>query len=205
MNFELWIAFAIATAILTLIPGPSVMLITGRAITLGTKAALICIIGDLIAGMVLMVFSLLGVGAILETSPLLFQVLKWAGVGYMIYLGLSQIIGARNSEPVSIDDKQVSIKDNLRDGFLSAILNPKALAFYLAFLTQFIEPTGDLWIQFSILIATSSIVTGLILLGYVTLAAGARQKFQSKSAVKWFGYTGGGFLLSAGVLMASTR
>lgn len=205
MNFELWIAFVIATAVLTLIPGPSVMLITGRAISLGTKAAIICIVGDLIAGAVLMVFSLLGVGAILETSPLLFQVLKWAGVGYMMYLGISQILGARNPQTIAIDDRPVSVRDNLRDGFLSAILNPKALAFYLAFLTQFIEPTGDLWLQFSILITTSSVVTGVILLGYITLAAGARQTFQSKSATKWFGYTGGGFLVSAGVWMASTR
>lgn len=205
MNFDLWIAFIAATAILTLIPGPSVMLITGRAITQGTNAAILCILGDLVAGAVLMLFSLLGMGAILETSPLLFQVLKWAGVSYMIYLGVSQIIEARNATSSSIENAQVIARDNLRDGFLSAILNPKALAFYLAFLTQFIDPTGDLWLQFSILVITSSVVIGIVLLGYVLLAARARQVFQSKSAVKWFGYTGGGFMVSAGAWMASTR
>ena len=205
MNFELWVGFIIATAVLTLIPGPSVMLITGRAITQGTRAAIICIVGDLIAGIVLMIFSLLGVGAILETSPFLFQIMKWAGVCYMIYLGLSQILEARKLKSSSIDSKQLSAKDNLRDGFWTALLNPKALAFYLAFLTQFIDPTGDLWLQFLVLITTSSVVTGVALMGYVILAARARKIFQSESAVKWFGYTGGSFMVGAGVWMASTR
>ncbi|MDG1709524.1 MAG: LysE family translocator [Emcibacteraceae bacterium] len=205
MNYELWITFIIASAILTLIPGPSVMLITGRALTHGTNAALLCIIGDLVAGVVLMILSFLGVGAILDTSPLLFQILKWAGVSYMIYLGISQIIAARNAATSSIENKIVSVKNNVRDGFMSALLNPKALAFYLAFLTQFIDPTGNLWLQFSILITLSTVVTGIVLLGYVFLAARTRQAFQSKSATKWFGYTGGGFLVSAGIWMASTR
>lgn len=205
MNFELWVAFIIASAVMTLIPGPSVMLITGRAITQGTRAALICIAGDLIAGVVLMVFSLWGVGAILNASPLLFQIVKWAGVAYMLYLGISQIIEARKSHASTVENKQIIARDNLRDGFVSAILNPKALAFYLAFLTQFLDPTGDLWVQFSILIVTSSVVVGLVLLGYVIVAAKARQLFQSKSATKWFGYTGGSFMVGAGVWMASTR
>ena len=103
MNYELWITFIIASAILTLIPGPSVMLITGRALTHGTNAAILCILGDLVAGVVLMILSFLGVGAILDTSPLLFQILKWAGVSYMIYLGISQIIAARNEAASSIE------------------------------------------------------------------------------------------------------
>ena len=205
MNFELWIAFIVASTILTLLPGPSVMLITGRAISQGPKAAILCILGDLVAGVVLMVFSLLGVGAVMEASPLLFQIVKWAGVSYMIYLGISQIIMARNATSSSTEAKEVIATDNLRDGFLAAILNPKALAFYLAFLTQFIDPTGNLWRQFLILITTSSMVVGTVLLGYVLLAAKSRQIFQSKSAVKWFGYTGGGFMVSAGVWMASMR
>ena len=205
MNFELWIAFIVASTILNLIPGPSVLLITARAMTQGTRAALTCIVGTIIAGVVLMVVSLLGVGAILETSPLLFQIIKWAGVIYMIYLGVSQIIETRNSKSTPVENKQNIAKDNLRDGFLSVALNPKSLAFYFAFLTQFIDPTSDLLVQFSILITTSSVIGGVFLLGYLLLAARTRQMFQSNSAVKSFGYAGGSFMVVAGVLLASTK
>ncbi|MFT4961540.1 MAG: homoserine/homoserine lactone efflux protein [Paracoccaceae bacterium] len=80
---------------LTLILGPSVLLVVGQALSKGRKAAMMCVAGDVVGGIVLMGLSFAGVGAILATSAILFQIVKWTGVIYLAYLGYRQIIEAR--------------------------------------------------------------------------------------------------------------
>lgn len=206
MSVEMWLAFVAACAVLTLIPGPSVLLVTGQALTRGTSAAFLCIIGDLLGGVFLMTLSLMGVGAILAASATLFGLLKWAGVFYMAYLGFCQISEARKDTSLTSGKTSPAMAlGSLRAGFFTAVLNPKAIVFYMAFLTQFMDPTGNALLQFSILLTTSTVIIGLVLGGYVLMAARAKKTFQSRSARKCFGYTGGGFLIGGSVLMATTR
>ena len=95
MNFELWLAFVAAYTVISLIPGPSVLLVTGIALSRGGKAACLCIVGELVGGVALIGLSLFGVGAILAASSGLFQIVKSMGVFYMAYLGLRQIMETR--------------------------------------------------------------------------------------------------------------
>jgi len=204
MSIEVWLAFVIASSILTLIPGPCVLLVISQSITKGLSAALMCIVGDVLGGIVLMVLSLLGVGAILATSATLFIMFKWLGVIYMAYLGYSQIIEAKNN--TSTDEQtneRTSNIQSLKSGFIASTLNPKAVAFYMAFLPQFMNPDGDALLQFSILIVTSSIVIGVILGGYALVASNTRKIFQHKRSKTYFGYTGGGFLIGSSMYMAT--
>ncbi|NRA87506.1 MAG: LysE family translocator [Rhizobiales bacterium] len=206
MELETWIAYAVANIVLTLIPGPSVLLVVSQAITRGVKAAFICIIGDVIAGVVLTILSIVGVGAILAASVTLFMIVKWAGVAYMAYLGYCQIRDARNGDAIVVENTaSKSAFNSLSAGFFSAILNPKAIIFYMAFLAQFMTPDGDMVLQFTILVLTSSIVIAVILGGYALIAGRAKKAFQSPKAKKIFGYSGGGFMIGGSVLMASTR
>lgn len=208
MSLEIWLAFVAACSILTLIPGPCVLLVVGQALTRGMPAALLCILGDMLGGVFLMTLSLVGVGAILAASATLFGVLKWAGVCYMAYLGVSQIRDARKGDKIpNLSENTASSHaySSLRSGFLASSLNPKAIIFYMAFLSQFMDPQGDTLLQFSILVATSSAVIGIILAGYALIAAQAKKTFQSRKARKYFGYTGGGFLIGGSVLMATSR
>lgn len=202
MSFDLWLTYIAAFAILSIIPGPSVLLVVGQALTRGTTAAFMCILGNLLAGVVLMVLSLMGVGAILAASITLFVMLKWAGVFYMAYLGYCQIKDARNPDAI---EQPALAKNSLKAGFLAGILNPKSIIFYMAFLTQFMDPNGDQLLQFAVMICTSTVVITLVLTGYVLMAARARKAFQSGKARKAFGYTGGGFLLGGSVMMAVAR
>jgi hypothetical protein len=87
VKFELWLAFVAAYTVISIIPGPSVFMVTGQALTRGIKAAFLCILGDIVGGFFLIALSLFGVGAILAASSELFQLVKWAGVLYMAYLG----------------------------------------------------------------------------------------------------------------------
>ena len=206
MNFETWLTFVVAYTVISLIPGPSVLLVTGQALTKGTRAAFVCILGELLGGIVLIALSLFGVGSILTASSELFQIVKWAGVAYMAYLGFTQILEARNyteatlSQPSNSNDVA-----SFNAGFFTAILNPKAIIFYVAFLSQFLDPDGSIYSQFVIVVVSSTVIVAFVLGGYAVLAGQARRMFRSPRAQRRFGYTGGGCLLGGSVFMATTR
>lgn len=206
MKFELWLAFVAAYTVISIIPGPSVFMVIGQALTRGTKAAFLCILGDIVGGFFLIALSLFGVGAILAASSELFQLAKWAGVFYMAYLGYCQIGEARRDDTSRVAHTEGrSGLASARAGLLVGILNPKAIMFYVAFLSQFLDPAGDPFSQFVILVITSTVIVGTILGGYVLLAANAQQAFHSRKARRRFGYAGGGFLVGGSLLMAATR
>lgn len=204
MKIELWMAFVTTYTIISIIPGPSVLMVTGQALSHGTKAAFLCILGELVGGIVLIGLSLFGIGAVLAASSELFQIIRWAGVFYMAYLGYRQI---REAYQVSSNIAQAVTKHNakasIRAGFITAILNPKAIIFYVAFLSQFLDKNANISLQFAIVTATSTIIVGIVLGSYALLAAQARQTFQGTKARRNFGYTGGGFLIGASMFMAS--
>lgn len=206
MELQLWLAFVATYTVISIIPGPSVLLVTGLALSRGTRAAFLCILGELAGGVVLVALSLFGVGAILAASAELFQLVKWAGVLYMAYLGLTQILQARREGlPEQLQEIQKSGVSDAWAGFLTAILNPKAIIFYVAFLSQFLDPTANIYSQFVIVVVTSTVIVGVVLGGYAVLASQARKTFQSAKARRRFGYTGGGFLIGGSAFMAATR
>jgi len=206
LKFELWLAFVATYTVISIVPGPSVLMVTGQALSHGTKAAFLCILGELVGGVVLVGLSLFGVGAILAASSELFHVVKWAGVFYMAYLGYRQIVEARlDGVDLSPQTKRGDGISSARAGFFTAVLNPKAIIFYVAFLSQFLDPNANIYSQFVIVVATSTVIVGAVLGGYALLAAQARKTFQSARARRRFGYTGGGFLIGGSVFMAATR
>ncbi len=206
MELQLWLAFVATYTVISIIPGPSVLVITGVALSRGTKAAFQCVAGELVGGVVLVALSLFGVGAILAASSELFQIVKWAGVVYMAYLGISQIIQARREDiTIQLEETSFSGISSFRAGFFTAILNPKAIMFYVAFLSQFLDPTANIYTQFAIVVVTSTVIVGVVLGGYALLAAQARKFFQSPQSRRRFGYTGGGFLIGGSAFMAATR
>jgi len=205
MTLEIWLAFVVANSILTIIPGPSVLLVISQALTRGMSAALMCILGDIIGGVVLMLLSLIGVGAILATSATLFIIFKWLGVIYLFYLGCYQIINARVNSPQNENvNKKYRAINSFKIGFFVSLLNPKAILFYMAFLPQFLNPENDHFLQFLILIVTSSILIGVILTCYAFIAARTRKAFNNIKFKKYFDYSGGSFLIGSSLLLASS-
>lgn len=206
MIFENWVAFTVASIVLTLIPGPSVLLVISQALTKGKRAAMMCIAGDMVGTIVLMALSFMGVGALLATSAVLFQTLKWAGILYLAHLGYRQIADARNATDLEADAQQsTSSWGSFWAGSITAVLNPKAIIFYMAFLAQFIDPNGSFGLQMGILIITSTLVVAILLAGYALVAARARTSFQSRSVRRRIGYAGGGMMIGGSALMAATR
>lgn len=204
MPLENWTAYVAAYVVISIIPGPSVLLVIGQSLSRGTRAALACVVGDLSGGIVVMTASYLGLGLILAASSSAFMILKWAGVAYMAYLGISQILVARRLTEIS-DIPVASTRGSLGTGFLTGVLNPKAIMFYMAFLAQFIEPNAPQLPQFMILLVTSAVIVGVVLGGYALLAAQISQRLRSVQARKKVGYAGGTCLLGGSAVMAITR
>jgi threonine/homoserine/homoserine lactone efflux protein len=214
VSLETWLAYTLACVVLTIIPGPSVMLVVGQTLMRGKSAAMMCILGDVVGSIILTGLSFAGVGAILAASTFLFQSVKWVGVLYLAWLGYSQIREARRdggSVETSVQSRSpkasfsASFWGSFWAGTVTAIFNPKAIVFYMAFLAQFIDPAGDLAVQLAVLTVTSSLVVMVLLTGYAVLAARARKVFQTSMARRRMGYAGGGFMIGGSALMAITR
>lgn len=205
MSIEVWLAYAAAFTLLSLVPGPSVFMVIGQSLSRGLGAAFFCIMGDLLGGIVMMTIAYIGLGTLLAASSGVYHLIKWAGVAYMAWLGLSQILTARRLVEADLTTPATSAirAGSLRAGFLTGILNPKAILFYVAFLAQFMNPAYPLTPQFIILMATSTTIVLIVLGVYAVLAAQARKAFQSLRARKRMGYAGGSFLLGGSALMAS--
>lgn len=205
MLMQSWLAYLAACLLLTLIPGPSVLMVVGHSLTRSLRSALFCVAGNLIATVSVMSASYLGIGMVLAASSTAFLALKWAGVAYMAYLGIAQILSARTDADAAGPRRDAPAAGSLRAGFLTGVLNPKAIMFYMAFLAQFIDPAAPQLPQILILMATSLAVVAAVLGGYALLAARIGQRLRSVRLRKRLDYTGGCFLLGGSVVMATTR
>ncbi len=205
MSLDVWLAYVAAVTILSLIPGPSVFMAISQSLSKGLSASFYSILGNLLGGIVMMTVAYVGLGTILATSSWVYAVIKWMGVGYMAWLGLSQILAARrmNEADLIVTASPEVRASSLSSGFLIGVLNPKAILFYVAFLAQFMNPEKAMTPQFLILVATSTVNVFIVLGGYALLAAQARRFFQSLRARKRMGYTGGSCLLGGSVFMAT--
>ena len=172
MDFSLWLALFLAAWAISISPGPGAVASMAAGLRYGIwpGAALVC---GLITGYTIQfIISVVGVAAVIKTSPLLFEVIKWVGVSYLIYLGIKQY-----RSPVSMIRVDVSTMPSatagklFMQGLLVDITNPKAAIFLLAVIPQFVDTTRPLMLQYVLICLTLCLVDLVIMLCYVALAA----------------------------------
>ena len=132
--------FMSAALALLLIPGPAVLYITTRSATQGRVAGLVSVFAIETANLIQAVAAGLGLSAILLSSALAFDVVKYLGVAYLIYLGIRKLMASDNGNE-NEEVKQESLSRIYWQGFAVNILNPKTALFFFAFLPQFIDPS----------------------------------------------------------------
>lgn len=158
MEFNSWIAFVIGTIIVCGTPGPNMLQVMNSSIRYGMKPAFFTMLGCFSGVYMLFIASMLGVGAFLIKYPAAFDVLRYAGAAYLLYLGVIIWLSA-NSASINPDVPILrSNKHIFRDGFLVGISNPKALLFAVAFFPQFINPDAPQTIQFVILLTSFAVI-----------------------------------------------
>lgn len=158
MDIYVWYAYAIAATIVALTPGPSGLLAMSHGVQHGLARAILTILGGISGFAILMIISLLGLGALIVSSPSLFFTIKVAGAAYLIFLGLKQVFDNRTISMISEGTPSSSAARRFSQGFYVASSNPKVILFYISFLPQFIDDQRGLVLQLFILIITFSII-----------------------------------------------
>ncbi len=204
MSFELWIAFTLASAALLAVPGPTVMLVVSYALGRGRSSAWATVPGVTLGDFTAMTVSLLGAGAIIAASATLFTVLKLFGAGYLIWLGIQ----LWRADPVLEETGGASGSDGqrmFRNAYIVTALNPKSIAFFIAFVPQFVDTAAPVFTQFAILEATFLALAAANAAVWAVLAGQMRAQFRKPSVLRLANRTGAGFLIAAGLLTAAIR
>ncbi len=168
--------FYIAVLMIQLSPGPDMMLVIARGIGQGPRTAFLSAVGmTLLSGPIQIAALVLGVASLFQTSPLAFEILRWAGAVYLIWLGTKILIGAgRVSDRAASRLQTVPAGVALREGMINNLTNPKPMMFIFAFLPQFVDPTSEWSVTMQLLVLGAiQKVSGFVILGAVALAAGA--------------------------------
>ena len=184
--------------------GPSVILAASNGINFGRKKALAGVLGHVSAVMILALVSASGLGLILMASDLAFTVIKYAGAGYLVYIGIA-IWRSKGSWAFADKNSQIPAKRTLfKQSFLLGLSNPKALVFFSALFPQFIQPAQAILPQFMLLAGTSLCNAFIFTSVYVVVAFRFRQYFLSAIGRRWVGKTTGGIFVGfAAALVAS--
>jgi threonine/homoserine/homoserine lactone efflux protein len=170
-----YLAFLAAVLAMQAAPGPDTVLVVSRGVRQGRRTALWTVLGmTLGAGAVQVPLLALGVASIFQSSQLAFELLRWAGAGYLVWLGLRLLLGRAGVGSAHASARaHASGVAAAREGLITNLTNPAPMIFMLAFLPQFVEPAvGSVALQLAILGLTQK-ATGFAVLGATALASGA--------------------------------
>ncbi|WP_353532140.1 LysE family translocator [Cognatishimia sp. WU-CL00825] len=163
MQLDTWLVFALAYLLITLSPGPNVLLVCAHALRFGYRSVLTTIAANLLCQLAIVIAVSLGIGALVTTGSTAFQVIKFCGAAYLIYLGIKTIYGNIAAvTPLASTASLPSMPDlTHRQRFIQAFLvsagNPKTVIFLAAFLPQFIDPNASVTLQFTQMYLTIAI------------------------------------------------
>jgi threonine/homoserine/homoserine lactone efflux protein len=203
MTIESSLTFLFAIFILGITPGPSVFAILSRALLSGASACFSLALGMVISDIIYLVLACYGLAALAEHWSEAFTVVRVAGAGYLIYLGVKMWRATRQQNHSEIGLKEKSRRSFLH-GFIISASNPKVILFYIAFLPTFMDLSalsrGD------IIIAAFLTLIGLMV-GLMMIAIGAsstRRYIHSPRGQKALNRTSGGIMIGAGAYLASS-
>jgi threonine/homoserine/homoserine lactone efflux protein len=205
MAFETWAAFAVASAIMLAIPGPTILLVVSYALSHGRRVASAIVAGVALGDFTAMTASMLGIGALLATSAALFTALKWVGAAYLVYLGIKLWRAPVGDGAIPQAEKETNARRIFLHAYVVTALNPKSIIFFVAFLPQFLDPAAPALTQMVVFETTFVILATLNAAAYALLASMARGAIRKPSVQRIVNRTGGSLLIGAGMLAAGFR
>ncbi len=198
MSMTLWVAFALTTCVLLIIPGPTILTVISYSVSHGQRATIPLIAAVALGDSTALAMSLAGLGAILATSAWLFTVIKWIGGLYLIFLGIKLLLAGT----ATLEAEQSATLDShwklFTNTWLVTALNPKGIVFFVAFLPQFIDPSAPAAPQLWLLSITFVVLATINASLYAVFAARARRLLESPVAQRRFNIGGGSLLMIAG-------
>ena len=202
MSFSLWFGFLAAAVLIAVSPGPGAAASMSAGLRYGYGSAVRLIAGLQSALLVQLLIVTAGLGVLLETSALAFNMVKLVGATYLIWLGVQKWRAA----PQEIDENQAARtpKGLFLEGLLVNITNPKAIIFVAALIPQFVDPTRPQGVQFLIIGATMCGVDTVVMSCYALLASRLRRWLHDPKSLKAQNRFFGGVFVGAGVLLAGS-
>jgi threonine/homoserine/homoserine lactone efflux protein len=208
MLLELWFIYLVTTFASVITPGPSMLLALYHGGQYGKKRTLATALGTVLASLILGAISAVGLGVILSASLVVFQLIKWLGAAYLIYLGIN--LWRNSRQPVKLLEaeeahKRISVVNLFRQAFWVALGNPKPIIFFAAFFPQFINPQQAQTPQYLIMLGTLA----LVVFGCAMLYALGGEKFRpwlrNFRVKQWLDRLAGGLFIGFGIRLACSK
>ncbi|MGH9274100.1 MAG: LysE family translocator [Acidimicrobiales bacterium] len=198
--------FVVTSALLIVVPGPSVLFVISRGVALGRRAALLTVLGNAGGVLVQVLAVAAGLGAVLEHSRILFDGVRLIGAAYLVYLGVQAVRHRRELSTVLDVTTTRPPSSILREGFIVGVTNPKLVIFFTAVLPQFVDPSGGPVPVQLLLLGAIFVVLALILDSCWGLAAGTARSWLAGAPhrLERLGGAGGLVILGLGVRLAVT-
>jgi homoserine/homoserine lactone efflux protein len=200
MNWDLFAAFLIITAVLIVVPGPIVTLVIATGASQGIRAALTIVAGTSVGNAVLLAAIALGLGWVLQHAAGLFAILRWIGAAYLIWLGIQAWRRAGVMRPAP-----VSRSANFTRGFIVALSNPKTIAFFTAFLPQFVDPHLPVATQLAVMCIVSTLLAALSDSMWAIASGLGRAWLMNPARARLLGRLSGVVLIGGGIWLSLSR
>ncbi|MGQ3003866.1 MAG: LysE family translocator [Hydrogenophaga sp.] len=202
-----WLLFAGAALLMALTPGPNMVYLISRSICQGRRAGVISLFGVVAGFLVHMFTAAVGLTALFMAVPLAYEILRWAGAAYLLYLAWQAVKPGARSPFEARDLPQDSPRKLFAMGFLTNLLNPKIAVFYLAIFPQFVSPEhGSVFVQSVVLGLTQIVFSFSVNLSIALSAAKLARWFQHNR--RWLAvqrYVMGGVLAALAVRLAAEQ
>ncbi len=204
MTIEWWLTYLLTTSILSLSPGSGAINTMSTGISHGYRGAVASIAGLQVGLSLHIVLVGVGLGALFSQSVLAFEILKWAGAAYLVWLGIQQW---RSSGAIDLGAvaKAMPRRKLFRRAVLVNLTNPKSIIFLAALFPQFIIPHQPQAMQYLVLGVTTVVVDIIVMIGYATLATRIAVWIKGPHQMKLLNRTFGGLFMAVGALLASAR
>lgn len=207
MTIQSWLMYLTLVLVATATPGPAVLFIMTNASLHGWRKAVFAALGNIAGLFCLGIIAVTGLGTILKTSEMVFNLIKYAGAAYLVYLGLRMLF-QEEIDLTKMHHQAAGPDASTRKIFLQALgvalSNPKAIIFLTALFPQFISIDRALVPQFAMLIATLMSFSFVFLMSYALLAHGAKTWLAQTSRVKAVNRTSGSIFIGFGILLATS-
>ena len=202
MSFSLWLGFLLAATLIAVSPGPGAAASMSAGLRYGFSSALRTIAGLQTALLTQLLIVVAGLGVLLQTSALAFNIVKLCGAAYLIWLGVQKWRAA--PEAIDATRARAASKAMFVEGLLVNLTNPKAIVFVAALIPQFVDPARPQWPQFLIIGLTMCGVDTIVMSGYALLATRLGRWLHDPKWLKAQNRFFGGVFVSAGVLLAGS-
>ncbi|MEK6193772.1 MAG: LysE family translocator [Deltaproteobacteria bacterium] len=207
MTIQSWLMYLTLVLVATATPGPAVLYIVTNASLHGWRKAVFAALGNIAGLFTLGIIAVTGLGMILKTSELIFDLIKYAGAVYLVYLGLRMIL--QEGLDFAKLNRQAAVPDAsggkvILQALGVALSNPKAIIFLTALFPQFISTDRALFPQFALLMATLMSFSFFFLMSYALLAHSAKEWLNRQSRVKAVNRASGSIFIGFGLLLATS-